>query len=300
MSTDEDIWRLASIAYGFFGTAMRRALATHQFGPQSYQKFSFLTQYTLRTDIVRTIRLGTLPTMAKALGELRLEPTSDLTISQLTNKVFDREHTTWTFDSPEVAFIAILLILTQIIIYAMMWEPLGHSSKCCDSAMLFSLTISDEARVTERRIEHALLSWQACYLDSVGPQLGLLYHFCYMLFSTPGLLALARKAAVPTSLEPSTMTLRQRSQNSLNLAAHHAWCLLEKLTQLKAEDRSSISLLLPVVTFLAALCVWKNIKAQDGSKTRGSLKVLQLFTMELEKMPWPCSQEMMEYLKTVT
>ena len=299
MSTDPDIWRLANIAHGFFTTAIRRTLSTHQIGPQFYQKFSLLARWNLQTDIVHAIRLGTLPTMAKSLGMLRLETASDLTISRLTNQLFDPENSAWTSASSDLILVEILLIITQTITYAIMWQPLSQTSICCESATLSSLSISNETRVTEQRIEHALSRWQACYLDSIGPQCSVLYHFCRIVFAAPMLIASTRQATGKTSLEGPVNTFVLCSRKSLARAAHHAWCLHENLTQIQSKDPSLIDTLLPTVTFVAALCVWQNIKAQDGSKSQGSLKVLELFIMELKGMPWPCCQDMLDFLRGV-
>lgn len=78
-------------------------------------------------------------------------------------------------------------------------------------------------------------------------------------------------------------------------ALKHAWLVIESCTRGSGET----SVWLPITVFYASLVVWSMIILDGETRGRGSLKVLAVFKMELERMKWPCCPVMADVLDSL-
>ncbi len=127
-----------------------------------------------------------------------------------------------------------------------------------------------------------------------------LFYFCDMCLSFPQALLLPQLA----EYEPAVIS-SSGSRSEVDLASmviseatmRSAWLVVDHVNVRRLPDRAACPVWLPVVTYITALVVWANLKSSSMSRsTYGTLKVLGMFKVELQQMPWPCCTVMVKNL----
>jgi hypothetical protein len=75
-------------------------------------------------------------------------------------------------------------------------------------------------------------------------------------------------------------------------ALKNAWLIIEA----RNSGNEAAPVWVPIAVFHAGLVVWSMIILDGETRSRGSLKVLAVFKMELEGMKWPCCRVMADVL----
>ena len=319
VATDPDITRLANMTQGMIKVAMRRCWQAQQIQPSSHRHGPVLGQLLsclLQADLIRSLRMHTVPTTISAFGAVSLNSTSTLTLKDIVTSVFSQREAEWTFESQEVAFLKLLIILNELVIHALVLNPL-HGNRPSSTGAITSLSLSEEIRRSQDRLQQALSSWHAGHFPHVDAQLQALYQFCRLYLLMPGLhllpadtrsnspIGLQGGSDLDSARQPHLESSLPRSSASYGLqdspaeTVHRAWLLYESVSCIPPKSPALDSLYLPVITFLAGLCIWENLVRQGSSRAQGSTKVLRLFSLELRKMSWPCCCEMADHLDSL-
>ena len=319
VATDPDITRLANTTQGMIKAAMRRCWQVQQIQPNGHRHGHVLGQLLsclLQADLVRSLRMHTVPSTISAFGAVPLNSTSNLTFKDIVTSVSSQREVEWTFESQEVSFLKLLVILNELVIHALVLHRL-HGNSPSSIGAITSLTVSEEIRRSHDRLQHALSSWHAGHFPRVDAQLQALYQFCELYLLMPGLhlLPAETRSKFPIGLQDGS-NLDSANQPHLKSSLHHysasdglenkpaktvhrAWLLYESVSCIPPKTPAHDSLYLPVIAFLAGLCIWENIVRQGSSRAQGSTKVLRLFSLELRKMSWPCCCEMADSLDSL-
>ena len=197
--------------------------------------------------------------------------------------------------------------------------------------LITSLSMDQEIRSGRQRISYALANWRKCYFEFVPDDVRALYHFCRLYHLLPSLHLLPTEArkysdngrkmdapeerrdtrhSLDSSTGNATDSSSQNRQGKEDLeglktdeAIGHAWLVYDHTRRASNSSiqSSSEEIYLPIITFLAALCVWKSVRGdRSGSNVYGSTRVLQLFKMELQNLPWECCCAMADCLDNLT
>ena len=247
------------------------------------------------------MHMGTTPTIAASFGNIPLEATPDSSIAQIQANIFGQEGRTQPLRTEGSDLLKILIILNQVILCSLVLHPLENNSSKSRTASgnILSCTTKEETNRSWNRINRALVDWREQHLASSVPAVQALYHFTQLHLLMPDIQSILTEASYPPRLHQRSARAGDSFESSgcpSLKAIDSAWQLLESVAQCK--DNTHVWL--PVITFLAALCVWKHIKSQSGSRAHGSVRVLRVFRDELQRMPWPCCKVMMETLTQLT
>lgn len=202
--------------------------------------------------------------------------------------------------------LTILIILDEVIAWAAISPTVerSRSDSGKDRTTLLSLTMKEECNRCRRKIERALKAWSNAHFTASSPEVRTIYYFCQLHLLVPKLQPLVLEARYKPRISPeaheseSDNPMKQvcSDTSTTNHALHFAWLLLESV----AETQDKTCVWLPITTFISALCVWKGLKHQGNSRIHGSIRVLEIFNTELEKMPWPCCRSMVECLRSLS
>lgn len=333
MAGDPKIWSSANVSHYMGETAIRRTWASMQLQPVQWSDVSHIADmipYVLQVDLVRALTLQCTPTAASSFCRVVLRWSTKTTIASLTLAMFEPESSSWVFDDSHLGFLKLLILLheTTMTSVVLLSIPL---SKTETSTPVTSLSFNDEISFDQERLRSALSCWYDCYFESANNEVRAMYHFCRLYQLIPQLLTLPQQARCRDKIEirgtnesetypnPSRSTshtsydsVRQSlkeletpndSQSSCN-ASQHAWLLYRYVRRASSEnaDTPSQAIYLPIITYLAALHVWKEIEStRDEAKMYNGISALKLFKSELQKLPWVGSHEMarnLEYLSS--
>ena len=323
MASDSDIWHKANVSHGMMESAIRRCWIVqqlHDSGPPGSSTITDIIPYILQVDLVRALTLQCMPTIASSLAWVVMRGSGQSTISSMAIALYGRESSLLLFDNNDLGFLKLLILLHEITTLAMLSESVVNPGQE-DTMSLTSLSIDQEVRSSRKRISHALTSWQQCYFQFVPDEMRALYHFCRLYHSLPTLHRLPTEAredrnhhkrnapeerrhtrrAMCTHGLSHNLAEQESLQDppGLTEAVDHAWHLYDAVRRASHSNtnRSSEDIFLPIITFLAALCIWKSIRGnRSGSNAYGSTRVLQLFRLELQDLPWEGCRAIGEYL----
>jgi hypothetical protein len=161
----------------------------------------------------------------------------------------------------------------------------------------FSLT--NETSLAKRKLSRALDSWHQTYSMIIEPELLVLFYFCKLQLVFPNLQNLPILAGYPPQVARNTTpasVLYKRIEQDLKTggadALKYAWLIIEA-----CNSKNEVApVWVPIAVFHASLVVWSMIILDGETRSRGSLKVLAVFKMELEGMKWPCCRVMVDVL----
>ncbi|KAH8692780.1 hypothetical protein BGW36DRAFT_27444 [Talaromyces proteolyticus] len=254
---------------------------------QNIQYESSLLAYALLIDTVRSLHFGMPATIASSLADVPF-PSQQSSFSQLLSAtIFGFPKALWLPYSEENALLLLLLIFSE----EQIWKtkmihgtiPAGFPG---DDARSNSLAYM-------KSIQRALNRWKVEYFDRTTSEIKALYQFCeiYLLLQNlenlPDMVKYREQHnGVPGLSQVHTMS-NEEEQNRAK-ASHHAWLLLEHVSACSKSN----AVWLPIILYLSGLVVWYDINSRQGSRSHGSMMVLNLFVKELRGMQWPCCIDM--------
>lgn len=236
--------------------------------------------------------MGTTPTIAASFGHLPLGEPPDFSILDVQDQLFNEASDSETRE--ENILSRLLIILNHLLTYNSILHPFqGKSIGTPETKFkVSSLTQEEQTHRSRKRIANALSHWHQRHFEAVSAELQTLYCLTKLCFLEPRLQSLLTEAGYPPRCTHGWASGFGPSCSPAPEAVHYAWLILEFVSH--SKDR--VALWLPIATFLAALCIWRNIKSNGDSRTYGSIKVLKLFRDELVTMPWPCCSVMIQTL----
>ena len=249
---------------------------------------SGIAEHALLNDVIGALSLGKAPTIATSLLDLPVDnpPTSLTCVQQCLTSSSKSKVSTYT---ERRASLELLLILNQTIICGAILYPLQNGSP---EQRISSTTQRMEWQRSHRRNLCAISAWKAQYWCFSPPSLKVLFHLAELHIAIPDLHTLLREVGYIHTQGPCQSRIGTGITKDI---IHTCWLLLESVSE--CEDFTCVWL--PISTFMAALCLWRDIKSQGSSRAHGSIKVLQVFQTELRKMPWPCCSEMIGILDSL-
>jgi hypothetical protein len=256
-------------------------------------------------DVLRAMHFGGPTSLSIQEFSLRLSPTSYQLNSVLEMAVSGSGPLPADFSSNS-ALLLLIAILAEINTATTVFHPFEElvnmdgenqrHSKYSNPHLPFS--VNTEASQAKRRLQRALDSWHQAYLDILEPELLSLYYFSRLQLVFPSLQYLPILAGYPPRVARNTTptsVLYKRVKRDLKTVADalkYAWLILESCnTEIEVTPPW-----FPIAVFHASLVVWIMIILDGESRTRGSLKVLAVFKVELETMKWPCCRVMADLL----
>ncbi|KAJ9617549.1 hypothetical protein H2204_013680 [Knufia peltigerae] len=158
------------------------------------------------------------------------------------------------------------------------------------------------------RLFNNLDTWRRAYSATAKPEVILLWHFCQLYLSLPGLQLLIELSGYPprcptdasgigntsydasAKLELVTYDLKRGQE-----ASEHAW----KILALSSDCSDTLATVIwkPLALFCAGLVIWGSISVQKDGSAQATLKILNLFEAEISKTKSPGAREMSETLR---
>ena len=295
MASDEDIWRISNISHGMMEAAIRRCWTAQQLqdaAPSEAPSNNDMLLCIIETDLVRTLTMMCVPTAVSSLSWMTIQGSDKSSLSSLTISMFNGEAMPRT--STNQAFMRLLLLLHEITTAAMIFST-SRRRKTSSWQSIMPLSVEGELRSGRKRTLQALEAWYDAYFESATHAIKALYHFSRLYHLMPNLhsFPFEARACSPTGMFSDTV---EASDDEIPAeASHRAWLLYDEVRHATSENEGGQSqeMFLPIITFLAALCVWKSIRgSKSASGTHISTRVLLLFENELQALPWQGCQSM--------
>ena len=140
--------------------------------------------------------------------------------------------------------------------------------------------------------------WSERFRDVVSEDVLALFYFCKLCLHFPQVLLLPSISRYKPAIEannPRSLPVK-RTIPVPEDAMRCVWLIVDNVNVEMLPDRAACPLWLPVITYLTALVVWANLRSSSTQSSYGTLKVLGMFKVELQQMPWPCCIEMISNL----
>lgn len=276
-------------------------------------KFSAGIPAFVLIDMLRSIHYGLPPTMTRSELLSRSAPLNNDYNAIYTNIVLK------SLPPPkdmglDGAFLALVAILGDIHALATVFHPLaiaeehksdnGNGNPTAGDVLFrnpyLPFSPENENRQVHQRLQQALNIWSHSYLLVAGKDIAALFYFCKMYLSIPSLSLLPIIVGYSSSWGHSSPVARESKLVDSGLyddseALKNAWRILENV----GHSGELTPVWFPIVLFYASLVVWRMINSNTNSgpnRAHLSLRVLQLFKIELEQMEWPCCITMAETL----
>lgn len=155
------------------------------------------------------------------------------------------------------------------------------------------LSPSAEFRRMQDQLLNALDKWEKMFGAQAEGNENAFFHFCRLHIVCDDLLVLPQLAKYAPAVQREGPYNAGGSITVSDQAVAHAWTILENVDTKSTDEGTICPIWCPIVVFYGALAVWASIRQQGGQSTKyGSLKQLLAFKIELERMPWPCCEEM--------
>ncbi|MCJ1472613.1 hypothetical protein MMC13_001262 [Lambiella insularis] len=325
LSADKTVWSETSSLLGFTGAIARR-IHLHDFGAQSdaltappvrsigvrSPTRSLLMSYLFFVDVIHAVHFNT--TAQFSSSELFIAmPASHHDFHDIYSALVLGEHPLpLVMTDQEDAVLILAAIISDIMTIHRAFERI-HLQSPNDSALWPSVdknthwltgsfvpfSASNEYQRMLSQISNILNRWSERFKERMHQDVMALFYFCRMYSSCPHLLRLPRISGYEPAADPSAYLSRPEGQDDTvsEGAIRYAWLVLENINVTGDGPRVACPIWLPVVTFLAALVVWRSLKSSSLVKPGfGTLKVLGVFRAELEQMPWSCCTQMVKTL----
>jgi hypothetical protein len=197
--------------------------------------------------------------------------------------------------SPDDAFLLLMAVLSEILgVQRSLYKVLSLSESQQHASNPFvPLTPAAELTRMNNALSSALDTWHDRFRGVVVPEIIAFYYYCRLHLACPRILELPFVAADPT---PSRSKFDHQTMNITDEAVRNAWLVLDHSAD--AVRTCTLETLcpvwLPIVVFHAGLVVWaqQGLNQPGHSGISGSVRVLLAFKVELERMPWPCANDM--------
>jgi hypothetical protein len=257
-------------------------------------------------DIFRAIHFGGPTSLSLQEFSVGLSPSSHELNSIFRRAVFDPGALPADLTSDN-ALLLLTAILAEINTATTIFHPFEELAAFNDNGQTpvkyqnphlpFSLT--NETSLAKRKLSRALDSWHQHYSMIIDPELLVLFYFCKLQLVFPNLQNLPILAGYPPRVTRNTTpisVLYKRIEKDLKTsgadALKYAWLVIEAIN----SKNDVAPVWVPIAVFHASLVVWSMIILDGETRSRGSLKVLAVFRMELEGMKWPCCRVMADVL----
>jgi hypothetical protein len=266
-------------------------------------------------DILRSVHYGLPSTLT--IFELLSQPT-------LLNNELNSIYSSTVLDSRppshdcsiDSAFLALVSILADIHTLSTVFHALGADislSHKTDQTLradrgfavfhnpYMPFSPANENRRVNQQLHKALDLWSESYLSRVSKDIAALFYFCKMYLNLPSLRLLPIIAGYTPGFSKDqatnsyVMRVVDTELSDGSEALKNAWIVLENIEI--SQDITPVWF--PLILFYASLVVWRMISLQPGLGSHGSIRVLNLFKRELEKMKWPCCGTMANVLESL-
>ena len=157
--------------------------------------------------------------------------------------------------------------------------------------------VNTEFTRMDSRIALGLTRWAARFTTSVSSDVLAFFHFCQLYRSCPDISRLPRLAGYkPFATTEAAAPCLDGQIGEIDISENtvgHAWLVLDHAATKTLSAGDISPMWLPIVLFYAGLVIWARARLGELKKEKyGSLKLLLVFKLELEKLPWPCCAEM--------
>lgn len=267
---------------------------------------SLVLSYFVMIDVFRAIHYGGPTSISIQEFYIRLSPSSHVLNSVFQMAIFDPGSLPSDLSSDNVLLL-LAAILAEINTATTLFHPFQElaavnsngrtPTKYQNPHLPFSLP--NEASQAKQKLNRALDSWHQAYSMIIEPEILVLFYFCKLQLVLPNLQSLPILAGYPPRVARNntpTSVLYQRIELDLKKtgadALKYAWLIIETCN----SGNEVAPVWIPIAVFHASLVVWSMIILDGESRSRGSLKVLAVFKMELEGMKWPCCRVMADVL----
>ena len=160
----------------------------------------------------------------------------------------------------------------------------------------FSVVTETKRMLTQ--LSRGLDLWYGRFKDFVSEDILALFYFCRLFLSYPEVISLPLVAGYKPAIDSNTS--KPTSVTDIVVdgeTMRYVWLIVDHVNVEKLPSHMICPVWLPVITYFTALVVWAHLKSSSSLQVSyGTLKVLGLFKMELQRMPWPCCIEMIKNL----
>lgn len=154
-------------------------------------------------------------------------------------------------------------------------------------------------------LSRALDTWHANFGDTVSSEIVSLYFFCRLLLICPDILELPKWAGYKPMMRQTDLTTGTHKIAAIDGvkisedALKFSWLILEHVG-LSSNGRADCPWI-PIILFYAALVIGAKLRSvpPESAGRYGTLRSLSLFTNDLERIMWPCCQDMIAAIHLV-
>ena len=275
--------------------------ATH-----TYAANSLILSYFMMMDVLRAMHFGGSTSLSIQEFSIRLFPSSYELNSIFQEALFGSGPLPSDLSS-DSALLLLTTILAEINTVLTVFHPfeelatvnlIGREPRpYLDPHLPFSL--NNETTQAKRKLNGALDSWYNAYSQIIDPEILVLFYYCKLQLVFPNLQSLPILAGYPPRVARNTIPtsvlykwIEQDLKKTGSDALKNAWLIIEA----RNSGNEAAPVWVPIAVFHAGLVVWSMIILDGETRSRGSLKVLAVFKMELEGMKWPCCRVMADVL----
>ncbi|KIW27411.1 uncharacterized protein PV07_07149 [Cladophialophora immunda] len=200
--------------------------------------------------------------------------------------------------SPDDAFLLLMAVLSDIMSVQRSLYKVVSLSESQQSSSSFApnpfipLTPAAELTRMNNALSSALDTWYDRFRGLMVPEIIAFRHYCGLHLTCPRILELPFVAE-------STLSRSDFDHQPIIItdeAVRNAWLVLDHSADAvrACTPETLCPVWLPIVVFHAALVVWaqQGLHKAGHSGISGSVRVLLAFKVELERMPWPCANNM--------
>jgi len=269
--------------------------------------------YLLLVDTVRALHAGVAPNFTT--NELFIKmPMSSHSFHQIyTSFAINSKPLPWDLQEADGVLLLVALLSDMLAIRASFRGLISpdqlDATEALDSFRSPFVPFSPQGELERllARISKALELWSERFLQTASQDVLSLFYFCKVCENCPDLSALPRLVGYAPFASTQDHHHHDRSRICARLsitdeALSYAWLVIENVNSQDPILRGSARpIWLPVVTFLAALVVWAKLERKESprKKAYGTMKVLGMFKIELERMTWPCCADMAKTLASL-
>lgn len=260
--------------------------------------------YRYLVDVLLAIHIGTLPILTTSELNMRL-PVSGHAFPTVYKNLLDDSGLTVPDDvkEPEDALLLLTAILSDIIyIYRGVFRLRSTAAKPSHQPYQ-TLSLATEIDRQRLMIKKALEQWLQVFEHLMPRNIVAFYYFCQICLACPEIWRLPVLAKYPPSLHGQTdSTCNSNNEQSLvtEEAMEYAWRVLDNTTTQNSDSGNKCDYIwMPLVLFFSALVVWHRVtrRSSEISAKYGTVKMLAMFSRELEQLPWPCCSVMTQTLE---
>lgn len=260
--------------------------------------------YKHLVDVLLAVHIGTLPVLTTSELNVRLPVSGHAFPTVYKNLLHDTGlPVPDDVKQPEDALFLLTAILSDILYIHRGVYRLQLTAARPSHHPYQTLSMATEIDRQRLMIKKALKQWFQVFERLMPRNIIAFYYFCQICLACPEIWRLPILAEYPPSLHGQTASTWNGSNEqdlATDEAMDYAWHVLDNTSTRKSDGGNECDYIwMPLVLFFSALVVWHKVtrRSSEPSARYGTVKMLAMFSRELEQLPWPCCSVMTQTLE---